>query len=500
MESIVNLTKIDISELERQNPAVAKTLENVLYRTFKLGAVEGAQRLAFVGKQFKRLTVEEAYHFIDPDEILREVEEVQARKKKVGVWQVVRNISGIAPLVFTWLSLFFAAKNYQQDLANPKYNSDQYQPFLRLWQEGFHGAFGLTFSQAAFTDVMLLFIYISFILLVPIIERRARNEANKFFTELQIITDEMLDVVGVAGVNPITSDADIDKIVKALTRVIDRAVLSSNNVAQQAKDFIIDAEARVNTLLSHFDTDLATFNSDVQILTTDLTNLGNDLRGHNQQVKDLTDASTKLAGASSSLTVSAQEMANSATTSATASTTIGSQLSSLNTTQQEIIKAQQEVVKEIADSQKDVVKEIASAADNMDVVAKDTKLVAKELGQITKADLQAMTDKVADAADEVTRFANGLSQINAQLKSTAGDLQSAANNLANASSKRRQQPQPPQQHQQPFNLPPQQPPQQFNLPPQQSQQPFNLPPQPQQSPPQQPPKSLLQRFRNRLGI
>ncbi len=83
-------------------------------------------------------------------------------------------------------------------------------------------------------------------------------------------------------------------------------------------------------------------------------------------------------------------------------------------------------MKEIADSQKDVVKEIALAADNMDVVAKDTKLVAKELGQITKADLQAMTDKVADPANEVTRFANGLSQINTQLKSTAGDLQSAA--------------------------------------------------------------------------
>ncbi len=109
---------------------------------------------------------------------------------------------------------------------------------------------GPTFSQAAIADVILLLIYIFFILLVPIIERRARSEANRLFTELQTVTDEMLDVVGVAGVNPITSDADIDKIVKALTRVIDRAVLSSNNVAQQAKDFIIDAEAGEYTTIS----------------------------------------------------------------------------------------------------------------------------------------------------------------------------------------------------------------------------------------------------------
>ncbi len=443
-------------DLDPQNSGLSQQAENLQKRIKRLGATQGAKRLELVCTQCKDLTVEEAYHMLNPEEVLSEIEE--SRSRWVGILYVIRHGLALGPLILTWFALYHAASDYQRDLATPGFHDDVYQPFLRLWQEGFHGTSWLTFSTAAILDVILLLIYLSAVLFVPLIDWWTRRVADKLVTELQSFTDQLMKAISVVGSSSTLSENDVNKISNAIGRQFDRAMLKSNQVAQEARDFIAKSKDHVDKVVGKFDTDLATFNTDVQLLTTKLDDLGTNLQNYDQKLKDLTDASTQLATSSGSLTKSADVMALSADKSAQASQGISTQLSTLNTTQQQIVATQQKVADTIEATQKDVVKEISTtqqkvadkieatqkdvaatqqqivkgvsdAADKMDEVAKDTRSVAKELGQITQADLQAMTKKVADAADQVTKVANGLSQIDKQLQATT---QAVANSLVQA--------------------------------------------------------------------
>src|SRR5438874_5151325 len=112
----VNLSQLEFKELESQNEDLAKDVNTRLKQAQELGAKEGVQRLAFVSKHFQKLSLEEAYHLINPNALQNEIEEAQAGKYWIGFWQVLRNSFGVAPLILTWFALFRAVSDYQADL------------------------------------------------------------------------------------------------------------------------------------------------------------------------------------------------------------------------------------------------------------------------------------------------------------------------------------------------------------------------------------------------
>ena len=123
---------MNLIELRSFKASLADDVERVYAHAKNLGATKGIQGLAVVSKHFKKLTIEEAYMMLNLEGIQQEVEEVQERKYKLGIWRVLRNSFSLLPLILTWFALYQATSNYQQDLANPKYrNLDQYQPFLK---------------------------------------------------------------------------------------------------------------------------------------------------------------------------------------------------------------------------------------------------------------------------------------------------------------------------------------------------------------------------------
>ena len=466
-------TSFDLTDLQKQDSALANKVETFLKEADEQGATEGVQRLALVGKLYGKLTVDDAYQMINPDAFLAEISAAWISKSNIKKWQHARSILSLLPLILTWIGLFLASSAYQQ--YGVKYPGDLTQPFLQLWQNSFYGVrvFGFipvpTFAEVAILDFLVLFCLLICMLWIQHLENHAQTISAKFSQKLMEITEQLIALVSRTGITSLLKDDDIDRIGEAVSRAVTKTMAQSDKVALQAKQFIEASELRVNATVGQFEDNLNLFNADLTQLTNGLLSFSVDLQNHNQQVKDLTDASTLLANSSQSLTSLTHNIAANTTQSSQASQNINSRLAELNATQQQLIQeistTQQQLLQEISTTQQQVVQEIAttqqqvvsqidatqqhvvdqiavnqqhvatqidSAAQTMKGVAGDTKAVAKELGQITKADLQAMTNQVTHAADQVTAIAGGLAGIEKALQNAATALENAATALANS--------------------------------------------------------------------
>ncbi len=97
-----------LTELEQYDAELAKRVELFLNHAKSLGVTEGVQRLTFVCKNFKKLSLEEAYRLIDPNALQHEVEQAQARKYGVGRLHILRNCLALGPLILAWYALYRA--------------------------------------------------------------------------------------------------------------------------------------------------------------------------------------------------------------------------------------------------------------------------------------------------------------------------------------------------------------------------------------------------------
>lgn len=438
----------------------------------KRGAKNGARRLDDVMQHFEHYTVEGASQHIRKDDIIDELENQPRGVLGIALsgLRFLRNVFSILPIVITWLALFFAASAYQSDLATKQ--SDVYQPFLLLWQEGFHGRI-LPFSEAARWDFIFLSGLIVSIILIPLLERWRLNRLHASLESFDTTIDDLLAEIGQVGADAHLADSDVAKlsgIIKdAIEQTLGHLMLKYNQVAENALKHVESANESTKLLVKHFDDNLVIFNSDVKLLTDDLQKVDQNLDGYGQRLQELSEASNKLAGSSNDLASNAKSLAESANLNVRASEGIGERLSDLNVAQQEIIKAQkdvvqglattqkqvitdittsqQSVVQTIAESQKEVVEQLTGAADQVERSGKNTRDVANNLGQVaknleqlTRADFQSMTDGVKkanqDLVDEVQKTSNGvqmmiqgLSQIGTQLQQTTREFNDAASKL-----------------------------------------------------------------------
>lgn len=354
-----------------------------------LGVSNGAQRLELVNEHLERLAPEIAFQWIDPVAFKREMEEARSRQSD---WiHVLRNALALGPLLLTWLALSLATIAYQNDLNT--YPSDRDIPFLKLWQDGFHGSTPLTFAFTGITDFVMLFAILALTVWSYLIERRAAADTDVVAGHLQAVTGTLIRLVDTNGLIKISPEASVSDVANAVQIVINRAMQASQQVVDRALGSIEQTVQRsddlyrgqVMPLMSQFRTDMAS-------LHTELSN-------YQHRLDDLTGASAQLGGAASSL-------ADNAGAYTTAATTIRDQVSALNTTQQALVR------------------EISGVGTGISRAATSVEGVARELSTGMRTDIEAMTANI-------TRAAETLRQVELQLQVTTLQMQRATATLAN---------------------------------------------------------------------
>ncbi|HEY4033521.1 MAG TPA: hypothetical protein VGL94_06105 [Ktedonobacteraceae bacterium] len=400
------------SKLEAIDANLAERVRNLIKTLEKRAVQDGARRLTVVAQQFQDFTVEGAYQYLKKDEIILELEEKGALW--LSVLHGLRDLLSIAPIAFTWLALSLASDAYQKDLMDKSVSAkDLYQPFLLLWQEGFHGTHGfvIPFSNAALCDAVLLaFLILMFVLIVPKAKRKYRENIYKSLhkNDFDSVIDDLLALIGREGANTLLQDRDTKKIAEIIKQVLGDVLLNYDRVASEARDYIQEAKKQTETLVIEFRRDLALFNKDVQLLTNNLQKMNTNLQSHDQQLQTLTNASNRLASSSNDLASNAKDLASSADLNAQASQGIGDRLNDLNTTQQEIVKTQQQVAQEVTTAQQKVVQKIADNQEN--VYQEIVKAQQQVVQQVTTAQ-QNVVQKIADTQKEVVNELTGAADV-----------------------------------------------------------------------------------------
>jgi hypothetical protein len=346
--------------------------------------MKGAQRIEVVCENFKFLSFEQAYRLIDPGSFQDEFEDTQSYGFITKILNYVRITLSLAPLILTWFALFSAASGYQNDLS--KYASDKQATFLQLWQDGFHHTTALTFSLTALIDVIFLFCLLACSVAILRLEYRAQKTAKRFAEDLSEITEGLLKAVNTEGVSPVTSQADIDKIVKAVRVALGGVFTTTEDTIKKALDVVLKANDRVEHLFTNqvqplftkFEQNVSTFHIDVNKLT--------------QEVTTVAIASTALATASKAMAASAIDMATSANTLQASTKQIDTHIVALN-------KTEGEMVTKIEVSQQKIAGEINKAAYSMNVAA---------------ASVNNSSNKMDQAAQKVETVGNTLATINPQ--------------------------------------------------------------------------------------
>ena len=399
----MNLT--DLSQYAQANdPKLIARIKSFLDRP-DVQSTKGAQRLGTVCENFKFLTFDQAYHLIDPDAFQDEFEETQSHKFLIKLLNYTRVFLSLAPLILTWFALFSAANGYQNDLT--KYPGDRTEAFLQLWQEGFHHTTAFTFSATAISDVVLLLLFLVSSIVILRLDYKARQAATQFGQDLREITEGLLKAVNTEGVSPVTSQADIDKIVRAIRVALGGVFTTTEDVIKKALDVVLKANNRVEQLFTNqvhpmftkFEQNVSIFHLDVNKLT--------------QEVSVLATASTAVAAASTAMAGSASQMATSATDLQKSVKQIDAHLVSLNQTEGEMVTkieaAQQKVANEVsqaASSMNHAAAVVASASSRMDQAAQKVENVGQTLTTINPKNVQQIADnatKFSDKTQETTK-------------------------------------------------------------------------------------------------
>jgi hypothetical protein len=98
--------------------------------------------------------------------------------KSVRFVHLLRNVAALAPLIFTWIILGFAAEHYNSDLKNhPKMVNE---PFLLLWQQGFNVGFP-SFERVTIIDFSLLALVVLLTIWVHWAEGQAVRSADSVY-------------------------------------------------------------------------------------------------------------------------------------------------------------------------------------------------------------------------------------------------------------------------------------------------------------------------------
>jgi methyl-accepting chemotaxis protein len=403
------------SDLERE-------VNNLRVRAKSLNAFGGEQRLALVAEHFSNLSLEQASNMLDTDAFRREVEDVQAYKRKAKSLQFGRIVLGLAPLIVTWASMSWAVLKY---VDMHRLDQAPIPSFLQQWQQGLPGD-PITFFWTGVIDVSLLLLFLIFTVFSLRLEYRARSDSEEFARELQSVTDGLMKAVASEGIKGVTSDDEIERIVRFIKVAIAESYQDLEGVIVDVKNTIVKAGETMENMFNNTITPMLTrFDSNT-------SNFRNDLNTLNDKVKEIASASTTMATSSTEMATSAKELGSNVHAQTLLTKELDGHLIALNTTEQNMTQT-------IKDTRKDVVTEIQQVAGSMngaahsvftaanDMKSSATKVedIGKQLAMIDAANITAITNQITRVIYEAANVANTLNQANANLRVTIQELQNA---------------------------------------------------------------------------
>lgn len=364
---------------------LAKKLDLHLIRGKKLGIETGLQRIELVCERYEKIAPDVALSLIDLASLQAEIEDAQFRSRRIQLAHLFRNILSLLPLMATWFALFWAVRGYQMNLQ--LHPADNTTPFLQQWQGGFRNTTWFTFTFAAGLDVFLLVLYLLAVLGSQWFEQRAQKIAARFINDLREDIDELMTIIASTSISPITGPEDVDKVVKAVTNVMDHALAETDKLMQAAQQAISDSQDQVSDMFKNQVIPLmGSFQTDTNIFKTSLGKFEADLHSLNKSIRQLAaDTSTMEKHATSYLTIG---------------TEMNTHLSDLQTTQKDLVGELNGFSGNITSA----IGGVKTAASSMEKASDAVNVAATDLDH----GLQLTVTRVTDSVDRATAFQKDL--------------------------------------------------------------------------------------------
>lgn len=381
-----------------------------------LKAFEGEQRLALVAENFDKLSVEQAYSMLNPSLFRQEVEEAQSYKKKAAFFHIMRTILGLAPLIVTWASISWAVMEYGRYVdTHPK---GPIPNFLQLWQQGLPGD-SVNFFATGVIDVCLLVLFLLFSLFSLRQEYNARKASEKFAVALKNTTNDLVKAVAEHGINGVTSDTEIERIMRFVKVAINESTRDLQDVINEVKIAMLQSHQQledmftkqINPLLTNFNNSMQTF--------------GGDLIKLNNRVKDIASASSAMATSSTTMAQSASDLASNVQAQTTITKDIDTHITTLTTTEQHL---SQEIQK-VGTSMSGAASNVAGAANDMKTASQGVIQVGQQLIHIDANMVSALANQIRTIIYESNTVATNLNATNSNLQTTVKELQALTNTI-----------------------------------------------------------------------
>jgi methyl-accepting chemotaxis protein len=375
-----------------------------------LKAFDGEQRLALVAENFENLSVEQAYTLLNPLLFRQEVEEAQAFKKRAAFFHFGRTILGLAPLIVTWASISWAVMEYGHYVdTHPKGTIPN---FLQLWQQGLPGD-NLTFFLTGVIDVCLLVLFLLFSVFSVRQEYSARKASESFAISLKNTVNDLVKVVAEHGINGVTSDTEIERIMRFVKMAINESTQDLQDVITEVKDAMLKSHQQLEDMFTNQITPLlTTFNNSMQSFSGDLTKLSN-------RVKDIASASSSMATSSQTMAQSASDLASNVQAQTTISKDIDTHITALNTTEQNLSRE----IQQVGTSMNGAASNVAGAANNMKTATQGMIQVGQQLIHIDANMVSALANQIRTIIHESNTVATNLNATNSNLQTTIQELQ-----------------------------------------------------------------------------
>lgn len=400
------------TRLEKQGRGpLADKLSKTCDTLAKLGksGKEAAQMLLITGEDIQHFTPATLYQSLDPARVALDVEREHLRFAQILT--VIRNIMILCPLIFTWWALSWATTQYQADLI--RYPDDLYQPFLKLWEGGFHTSNSFwAFSNVAIFDVGFFLGLITVGFFADMIVRRARARGNK---ARESLADAVKDLSEVAlnlmrGVNQNTNPAQWASHVHQVLEETDELIRRVENHIQQVVQGMAALQTTTDALVKGADkvvqgaSSLVTVVQGVQGSASQIATSANEMKG---QVIELRKSQDQSNGLLQKVIGSIETVATNTNRSADAITSALGNFEQQLTTTRQTMNTAASTVEAVATQLTTVtlpVQEIVNTATSL----KDQTQKLQESQDQSNGLLQTMIDKVEKIVANTVRAADGI--------------------------------------------------------------------------------------------
>ena len=409
--SAVNSAPFDA--IGKNHPDLAQRLATISAELERAKVSTSAKRLSLAAEHADEMGPEELYRFLDPGRIQAELEEVKA--KQTRRLSAIRNALALAPLLLTWAALAYAASDYQACVAANL--CDVHQPFIILWEQGFHQGSFFTFSFTAALDFVLLLGVLVFTILAQSADAKANRAARRLGEQVDEVVADLIAASRAGVIIPRTTDPKnwanvvqitIKQAMNDFTQALTQAMGISSSVAAEAK-LVVESVGAANTSLME---------QQMRPLVTEfkqgVDDLSHGMEGYTQSVGTIETTINRLGGAAQTLSTATQNIADQTSAQLSATTSIDTNIKQLQVTQQHFV-----------DIVRDAAQEMTRAASAVDQLA--VKINLDMVNNIKQA-----TAQLSQADTALNQTAQYLAQTTQGLERASQMLDSASSNALRA--------------------------------------------------------------------